>query len=297
MPGMPEVTQTAVRDADAEQGSWPLIIFSHGFGGERRQSTFLYSHLASHGYVVAAMDHVGNTTMDMLAGDSTSNDMSVLGQFIDDRPKDCSFVIDRMLAGKAGLNIEPGKIGISGHSFGVWTSLMTANNDGRIKAALPLAPAGGRSIEDQEGDSAMSDFLELNWRQPVAVLTLVAERDSLLPLEGMRDLHNRTQRPRMTIMLKNADHFHFCDRVEAAHDGFKLIMLSMAEDEQMEADLEKMKDAEDLCPGEQANTFTRGLGLAHFDAHLSGHPRAAAWLQGDLVALLARQGADIEVFD
>jgi predicted dienelactone hydrolase len=68
MPGMPEVTQTAVRDADAEQGSWPLIIFSHGFGGERRQSTFLYTHLASHGFVVAAMDHVGNTTMDMLAG-------------------------------------------------------------------------------------------------------------------------------------------------------------------------------------------------------------------------------------
>jgi hypothetical protein len=30
---------------------------------------------------------------------------------------------------------------------------------------------------------------------------------------------------------------------------------------------------------------------------LSGNPRAAEWLQGDLVALLVRQGADIEVFD
>ncbi|MFT4720398.1 MAG: hypothetical protein ACI9SB_001569 [Candidatus Azotimanducaceae bacterium] len=101
----------------------------------------------------------------------------------------------------------------------------------------------------------------------------------------------------MTIMLKNADYSHFCDRVEAAHDGLKLVMLSMAEDEQMEADLEKMNDAEGLRPDEQANTFTRGLGLAHFDAHLGGNPRAAEWLQGDLVALLARQGADIEVFD
>jgi ribosome maturation factor RimP len=50
----------------------------------------------------------------------------------------------------------------------------------------------------------------------------------------------------MTIMLKNADHVHFCDRDEAAHDGFKLVMLSMAEDEQLEADLDKMKDA-DKC--------------------------------------------------
>jgi predicted dienelactone hydrolase len=40
MPGVPEVTQDAVRDANAEVGPFPLIIFSHGFGGDKRQSTF-----------------------------------------------------------------------------------------------------------------------------------------------------------------------------------------------------------------------------------------------------------------
>jgi predicted dienelactone hydrolase len=35
----------------------PLILFSHHSGGHRRASTFLTTHLASHGYVVAAMDH------------------------------------------------------------------------------------------------------------------------------------------------------------------------------------------------------------------------------------------------
>src|SRR6516225_10226708 len=35
----------------------PLILFSHHSGGSRRASTFLTTHLASHGYVVAAMDH------------------------------------------------------------------------------------------------------------------------------------------------------------------------------------------------------------------------------------------------
>jgi len=98
-------------------------------------------------------------------------------------------------------------------------------------------------------------------------------------------------------MLKNADHFHFCDRVEDTHDGFKLIMSMMADDGQLAGGLDKMKSAAELCPGDQANTFVRGLGLAHFDAHLGGNSSAAAWLQGDLVALLASQGVDIAVFD
>src|SRR5690606_17664657 len=40
MPGLPPVHQDAVRDAEAEPGEYPLVAFSHGFGGHRRQSTF-----------------------------------------------------------------------------------------------------------------------------------------------------------------------------------------------------------------------------------------------------------------
>src|ERR1700680_3254988 len=35
----------------------PLIVYSHSSGGHRRSATFLATHLASHGYVAAAMDH------------------------------------------------------------------------------------------------------------------------------------------------------------------------------------------------------------------------------------------------
>jgi pimeloyl-ACP methyl ester carboxylesterase len=38
-------------------GSFPVVIFSHGWGGTRTQSTFLMEELASHGYVVVAIDH------------------------------------------------------------------------------------------------------------------------------------------------------------------------------------------------------------------------------------------------
>lgn len=92
MPGIPEVAQDALRDANAEAGPFGLIIFSHGFGGDKRQSTFFYTHLASHGYVVAAMDHVGNTTADMLASAGVPEDPNAMNAFIEDRPLDASFV-------------------------------------------------------------------------------------------------------------------------------------------------------------------------------------------------------------
>jgi hypothetical protein len=47
----------AVRNAAAEFGTYPLIIFSHPSGGHRRSATFLSTHLSSHGFVVAAVDH------------------------------------------------------------------------------------------------------------------------------------------------------------------------------------------------------------------------------------------------
>jgi predicted dienelactone hydrolase len=50
-------TQMAARDAAAQRGSRPLIVFSHPSGGHRRTATFLCTHLGSHGYVVAALDH------------------------------------------------------------------------------------------------------------------------------------------------------------------------------------------------------------------------------------------------
>src|SRR6266545_1079399 len=45
------------RDAAARPGAYPLVVYSHYSGGHRRAATFLCTHLASHGYVVAALDH------------------------------------------------------------------------------------------------------------------------------------------------------------------------------------------------------------------------------------------------
>ena len=55
----PPFTQDAYRDVAASaKGPFPLVLFSHGFAGIRLQSTFLTTHLAQWGFVVASPEFV-----------------------------------------------------------------------------------------------------------------------------------------------------------------------------------------------------------------------------------------------
>jgi predicted dienelactone hydrolase len=300
VPGMGEAVQQAVKDAEAESGQRALVVFSHGFGGERRQTTFLCCHLASHGYVVAAMDHVGNTTADMFSGEGAAGDPEVIERFVQSRPCDVSFVIDQMLAGQSGLEIIPEQIGMSGHSFGGWTTLKTLETDERIRAALPLAPAGGFTALD--ADNVMAKSLDFTWRREVPVLYIVAELDSILPLEGMQDMFDRNPEPKTTVVLLNADHFHFNDAIEQTHDGYKLMlgMLTEGMDEDARHSTETMiagmKPSSELVAGADAYALINGLGLAHFDRELRGNQDAASFLSGDLVATLAERDINVKTF-
>jgi predicted dienelactone hydrolase len=299
IPGMGMTLQQAVENADPRSDCSPLVVFSHGFGGERRQSTFLYTHLASHGYVVASMDHVGNTTADMLSGEGAAGDADVIDRFIQSRPLDASFVIDAMLSGQSGLNIDSERIGMAGHSFGGWTTLKTLENDARIKAALPLAPAGGMTRLDPT--NVMATSLNFQFKRSVPTLLIVADLDSILPLEGMQDLHARHPGPRSTVVLQNADHFHFNDAIEQTHDGYQMMLAGMAEGMEAEARqgleeiLAKMKPSSELVPGDHAYRLINGLGLTHFDAELREDPSAIAMMRSNLVETAADQGILIEL--
>jgi hypothetical protein len=56
-----------------------------------------------------------------------------------------------------------------------------------------------------------------------------------------------------------------------------------------------LKPIGELCAGEAAYRFTRGLGLAHMDAHLKGDWEARRFLEVDVVAALATQGVSARV--
>jgi len=131
----------AVRDVPiAPGGPFPLVAFSHGSGGIRFQNPFQCEHLASHGYVVAAPDHQGNTYFD------ASESIPALRI---DRPLDIRFVFDEMTrlsqdpsSAFAGWIDLSRPFGVTGHSFGAYTSVEVANQDPRVAASLPMALTG-----------------------------------------------------------------------------------------------------------------------------------------------------------
>ena len=132
------INTPAGRDATPLGGPWPVVSFSHGYGGLRFQSYFLTEHLASHGFVVVAPDHMGNTLLEPwnLGSDEAAYQSSV------DRPLDMAFVLDALLAGDLGsdLEVDEDRVGITGHSFGGWTSIQAPLDDPRYVASFPMAP-------------------------------------------------------------------------------------------------------------------------------------------------------------
>jgi len=136
------------RDVARAPGRFPLVVFSHGFNGIRFQSFFLMAHLASHGFVVVSPDHHGNTVLDELLGVEDPHTAV-------NRAADVSFLLDHVLARNVQLGdffegaIDPGRIGMSGHSFGGYEAFILTGGpvpglgtftDPRIRAILPLAP-------------------------------------------------------------------------------------------------------------------------------------------------------------
>src|SRR5215468_9433334 len=129
--------------ADAE-GARPLVVFSHSSSPiGRRQSTFLCVHLASHGYVVTAMDHSEIVAPELMGkhAESSAERAARIQGWIANRVPDVRFLLDRILGAEPVAGLPPlaaDRVGIVGHSFGGWTALATPECDDRIGAVVAL---------------------------------------------------------------------------------------------------------------------------------------------------------------
>lgn len=126
------IARLNVKDAgqpDIEVGIWtpkvpansprPLIIISHGNGGDYRSHHDTAEALASSGFVVAALTHTGDNWRDQ----SRATDMV-------DRTRQISVLIDYMLEqweGRAGIDAQ--RIGAFGFSSGGFTVLAAAGGN------------------------------------------------------------------------------------------------------------------------------------------------------------------------
>jgi len=94
---------------------YPMVIFSHGNQSVSVQNSFECEQLASHGYVVVAPTHVKNSMTDY--------DASMVREMLVIRPADISAVIDWAGESEYAKFINFDAIGISGHSYGGYTSI------------------------------------------------------------------------------------------------------------------------------------------------------------------------------
>lgn len=120
----------------------------------------------------------------------------------------------------------------------------------------------------------------------VPVLYLAAENDVPIPLDGVAELFGRTPASKRMFVLRRADHQHFVDDVEGEHEALRAALLP-GDAAWMPA---AMRPASELCTGEQAHEFIRGLALAHFDASLRQQGAAERFLAAGAEAALAAHG-------
>ncbi|BAY39138.1 hypothetical protein NIES2111_34880 [Nostoc sp. NIES-2111] len=109
---------------------YPVIVISHGLADNRNGFVYLAQHLASHGFVVAALDHpVANSKQfqQFLAGIASPPRPTELI----DRPLDVKYLLDELQRlsetdsrFKDKLNLQ--QVGVIGHSLGGYTALALA---------------------------------------------------------------------------------------------------------------------------------------------------------------------------
>lgn len=140
---------------DMSQGKvYPLVVFSHGYGGCARQSTFLTKALAAHGYIVVAPNHadarcdlgvrriLGFRRPDVPFREPQNWKPSTYAN----RRDDVVNAVDAVLAdAKIGPHVDRDRMALSGHSLGGYTSLGLSGawpewRDKRFKAVLALSP-------------------------------------------------------------------------------------------------------------------------------------------------------------
>jgi predicted dienelactone hydrolase len=149
----------ARRDAplDRRGAPYPALVFSHGNGGVRFQSVYLTEYLATHGFVVAAPDHVGNTFADLV---NSANALPP-AEAARVRPLDISRALDVLLASVAASGdrlhgaVDPAHVGVAGHSFGAYTALRVAGASMDTQAVLAECAADGGLVCDGWQDVQM----------------------------------------------------------------------------------------------------------------------------------------------
>ncbi len=205
--GDPLVTKVYYPENTTEE--MPIIIHSHGLGGNNKAGKLTCEELASNGYVVIAPTHTGSDGVAVDEAREANPDLSFLeliellfsAEELEGRTNDISFLIDNLDTIDEKLtevDIDSENIGVAGHSFGAATVMALAGADyytedgekidladDRIDAFLALSPQG-IAAEGVDG------FKDGSWDDVDApVMMVTGTKDT--PLDGSKDYTWRLQ--------------------------------------------------------------------------------------------------------
>jgi predicted dienelactone hydrolase len=141
-------TFAGARDVGVADGVFPVVLFSHGASGMRLQSSFLTSHLASHGMIVVAPDHPSRDLMNALGGRTDDEQTDPVDDLLGSL--DLILAENDDEASRFAGRVEPGRVAALGHSAGGGTILGAALDD-RVGSYVSMAaggPAEGSEFPD-----------------------------------------------------------------------------------------------------------------------------------------------------
>lgn len=265
--------------APAATGRFPVVLFSHGQGGLRVQSTFLTEALAGHGFIVVSADHLGDSLLGSLSGAPPITYEEMRAR----RVQEARFLLDSVLgtddAGTAPWSghVDHDRIGTTGHSLGGYSALGLAVGTGatsgslpgdpRVQAVAALAP-GPEDGVDPQGLAAME--------QPLLV---IGGTEDLAIKPAGDNIWERSGSPaRFRVDLEGAGHDSFtilCDAGRYLSDpsipeNIRTV-LRMAGQDNCGANAPSMPDS-------QAQRLVTGYLVAFFTRYLDDDDRFAASL-------------------
>ncbi|MDQ1360802.1 MAG: hypothetical protein QOJ44_1179 [Acidimicrobiaceae bacterium] len=193
-------------------GSFPVVLFSHGYASYPEQSSFLTEHLAQWGFVVAAPDHRSRDLASVLADSTNSPTASsdtapvLVDSDIDDLNNTLAYLRQQNGTPNALFHhrLDFSKVGVLGHSAGGGTAVTMANNP-VVRTFVALAPASGTPPSAHKPG-----------------LVIDGSADKVLPPSAVRELYAALPTPKRLIVIKGAGHNVFDDICTVTSDGTRL---------------------------------------------------------------------------
>jgi dienelactone hydrolase len=197
----------AIPGVPVAEGRFPVLVFSHAAASSPIQSTFLTSHLASHGFVVAAPSHPGTTVDDCLGCGDMARQEALIRDSAINRPDEVSLTLDLLTAMDydtrspffGALDIE--RAGVIGHSWGGYTAVISAAVDHRFRASVAMAPVANETVQ------------RIGQQLETPVLVMASRLDDITPFPPQNRLFESLPRlkPSFLLALSRGGHTAYSD--------------------------------------------------------------------------------------